>query len=138
NIYHPGEETGQGAVMKTINQLLCRVHIATAAEGLALAEQAGVDPKLAHEILSGSATSSWMLQNRGPRMVADDGQVTSALDIVVKDLGIVLEAGWSVKIGHPLAASAHHLFVTASALGLGNRHDSQVIEIYRALRPKES
>jgi len=52
--------------MKTINQLLCGVHIATAAEGLALAERAGVDPKLALQILSGSAASSWMLQNRGP------------------------------------------------------------------------
>jgi len=138
NIYHLGEEPGQGAVMKTINQLLCGVHIATAAEGLALAEQAGVDPKLAHEILSGSAASSWMLQNRGPRMVADDGQVTSALDIFVKDLGIVLEAGRSVKMGLPLAAAAHQLFVAASGLGLGGRDDSQVIEIYRALRPKES
>jgi len=51
-IYHLGEEPGQGAVMKTINQLLCGVHIATAAEALALAERAGVDPTLAHQILS--------------------------------------------------------------------------------------
>lgn len=138
NIFHLGEEPGQGAVMKTINQLLCGVHIATAAEGLALAERAGVDPKLAQEILSGSAASSWMLQNRGPRMVADDGQVTSALDIFVKDLGIVLEAGRSVKMGLPLAAAAHQLFVAASGLGLGGKDDSQVIEIYRALRAKTS
>ena len=138
NIFHLGEEPGQGAVMKTINQLLCGVHIATAAEGLALAERAGVDPKLAQEILSGSAASSWMLKNRGPRMVADDGQVTSALDIFVKDLGIVLEAGRSVKMGLPLAAAAHQLFVAASGLGLGGKDDSQVIEIYRALRAKTS
>lgn len=138
NVYRLGDQPGQGAVMKTINQLLCGVHIAAAAEGLALAERAGVDPKLAQEILSGSAASSWMLQNRGPRMVADDGQVTSALDIFVKDLGIVLEAGRSVKMGLPLAAAAHQLFVAASGLGLGGRDDSQVIEIYRALRPKTS
>jgi len=114
------------------------VHIATAAEGLALAERAGVDPKLALQILSGSAASSWMLQNRGPRMVADDGQVTSALDIFVKDLGIVLEAGKSLRMGLPLAAAAHQLFVAASGMGLGGKDDSQVIEIYRALRPKTS
>ncbi len=138
NIYHLGEEPGQGAAMKTINQLLCGVHIAAAAEGLALAEQAGLDPKLAQQILSGSAASSWMLQNRGPRMVSDDGQVTSALDIFVKDLGIVLEAGRSARMGLPLAAAAHQLFIAASGLGLGSRDDSQVIEIYRALRPKTS
>jgi len=137
-IYHLGEEPGQGAVMKTINQLLCGVHIATAAEALALAERAGVDPTLAHQILSGSAASSWMLQNRGPRMIADDGQVTSALDIFVKDLGIVLEAGKSLRMGLPLAAAAHQLFIAASGMGLGGKDDSQVIEIYRALRGKKS
>lgn len=137
-IFHLGEEPGQGAVMKTINQLLCGVHIATAAEGLALAERAGVDPRLALEILSGSAASSWMLQNRGPRMLAGDSEVMSAVDIFVKDLGIVLEAGRSVKMGLPLAAVAHQLFIAASGLGLGGRDDSQVIEMYRALRPKTS
>ncbi len=133
-LFHVGETPGQGAAMKTVNQLLCGVHIAAAAEGLALAEQAGVDPALALEILSGSAASSWMLQNRGPRMVADDGAVTSALDIFVKDLGIVLDAGRAERMGLPLSAAAHQLFLAASGFGLGARDDSQVIELYRALR----
>jgi 3-hydroxyisobutyrate dehydrogenase len=67
-------------------------------------------------------------------MVKDDGQVTSAIDIFVKDLGIVLDAGRAAKIGLPLAAAAHQLFLAASGLGLGGKDDSQVIETYRALR----
>jgi L-threonate 2-dehydrogenase len=136
NLYHLGEKPGQGAAMKTVNQLLAGVHIAAAAEGLALAEQAGIDPILALEILSGSAASSWMLKNRGPRMVADDGQVTSAVDIFVKDLGLVLDAGRASKMGLPLSAAAHQLFIAASGMGLGGRDDSQVIETYRTLRGK--
>ena len=124
---------GQGAAMKTVNQLLAGIHIAAAAEGLALAEREGIDPALALEILSGSAASSWMLKHRGPRMVADDGKVTSAVDIFVKDLGLVLDAGRAAKMGLPLAAVAHQLFIAASGLGLGGRDDSQVIETYRAL-----
>ena len=137
NLYHLGEAPGQGAAMKTVNQLLAGIHIAAAAEGLALAEREGIDPALALEILSGSAASSWMLKNRGPRMVADDGQVTSAVDIFVKDLGLVLDAGRAAKIGLPLAAAAHQLFIAASGMGYGGRDDSQVIEAYRALGTKK-
>lgn len=134
NLYHVGQQAGQGAAMKTVNQLLAGVHIAAAAEGLALAEKAGIDAGLALEILSGSAASSWMLKNRGPRMVVDDGQVTSAVDIFVKDLGIVLDAGRAAKMGLPLSAAAHQQFIAASGLGLGGHDDSQVINVYRALR----
>jgi len=62
--------------------------------------------------------------------------VTSAVDIFVKDLGIVLDAGHAARMGLPLAAAAHQLFLSASGLGLGNRDDSQVIETYRALRQR--
>jgi 3-hydroxyisobutyrate dehydrogenase len=136
NLYYLGTAPGQGAAMKTVNQLLAGIHIAAAAEGLALAERTGIDPALALEILSGAAASSWMLKNRGPRMVADDGQVTSAVDIFVKDLGLVLDAGKAAKMGLPLSAAAHQLFIAASGMGLGARDDSQVIETYRALRAK--
>ena len=136
NLFYLGDKPGQGAAMKTVNQLMCGVHIAVAAEALAFAEQAGIDPKLALEILSGSAAQSWMLKARGPRMVEDDGVVTSAVDIFVKDLGIVLDAGRSMKMGLPLAATAHQLFLSASGGGHGSKDDSQVVETYRALRSK--
>jgi 3-hydroxyisobutyrate dehydrogenase len=77
-----------------------------------------------------------MLKARGPRMVEDDGVVTSAVDIFVKDLGIVLDAGRSMKMGLPLAATAHQLFLSASGGGHGGKDDSQVVETYRALRKK--
>jgi 3-hydroxyisobutyrate dehydrogenase len=133
NLFHIGERPGQGAAMKTINQLLCGIHIAAAAEALAFAERAGVEPKLALEVLSGSAAQSWMLKARGPRMVDYDDVVTSAVDIFVKDLGIVLDAGRAMKMGLPLAAAAHQLFLAASGMGVGGEDDSQVIKTYRAL-----
>ncbi len=128
-----GETPGQGAAMKIVNQLLCGVHIAVAAEGLAFAERQGIDPALALNILSASAASSWMLKNRGPRMSGTDQSVTSAVDIFVKDLSLVLDAGRSAKMGLPLAALAHQAFLSASGMGLGASDDSQVIATYRAL-----
>lgn len=133
SLFHLGERPGQGAAMKVVNQLLCGIHIAAAAEGLAFAERAGIEPNVALEVLSGSAAQSWMLKARGARMIDYDNVVTSAVDIFVKDLALVLDSGRAAKMGLPLAAAAHQLFLAASAMGHGIEDDSQVIETYRAL-----
>ncbi|WP_342239766.1 NAD(P)-dependent oxidoreductase [Inquilinus sp. OTU3971] len=132
-IFHVGERPGQAAMVKTVNQLLCGVHIAAAAEALALAWKVGVDARTLLEILSGTSAASWMLRDRGPRMVQDDPAVSSAVDIFVKDLGIVLEAGRETGAALPLAALSHQLFLSTSGRGDGRADDSQVIRAYRAL-----
>jgi 3-hydroxyisobutyrate dehydrogenase len=132
-VFHVGTRAGQGATVKTVNQLLCGVHIAVAAEAFALAAKVGVDASVLLEILGGSAASSWMLKDRGPRMLRADPEVTSAVDIFVKDLGIVLEAGREAKAALPIAAVAHQLFLAASGRGDGAADDSQVIRSYYAL-----
>ena len=132
-LFHVGEEPGQGAAVKTVNQLLCGVHIAVAAEAIALAEKAGIDGKLALEILGGSAAASWMLNNRGPRMFEEEPMVASAVDIFVKDLGSVVDAGRSSKTPLPIASAALQMFLAASAMGLGLKDDSQVVEAYRQI-----
>lgn len=133
NIYIVGENPGQGAVAKSVNQLLCGVHIATAAEALSLAETLGLDRQVMLDIVSGSAASSWMLRDRGPRMIAQPGTVNSAVDIFVKDLGIVAQTGRDAKLPLPLAAAALQMFLAASGAGDGALDDSQVIRAYRRL-----
>lgn len=132
-VFHCGPEQGQGAVVKAINQLLCGVHLATAAEALALGEKAGVDVATLLEIVSNSAASSWMLKDRGPRMIMETPPVTSAVDIFVKDLGIALATGRSAGMALPLAAAAHQMFLAESGSGNGLEDDSQVIAAYRRL-----
>ena len=135
-VFHVGGKPGQGATVKTVNQLLCGVHIAVAAEALSLAQKAGIDGATLFEIMGGSAASSWMLKDRGQRMLAKDPPVSSAVDIFVKDLGIVLDAGRAAKAALPLAAAAHQMFLAASGLGHGGRDDSHVVRAYRALNPR--
>ncbi len=132
-VVHVGSRPGQGAVVKAVNQLLCGVHIAAAAEALALAGKVGIDKAVMLDIVCGSAASSWMLKDRGPRMLEADPVVTSAVDIFVKDLGIVLEAGRDAKAALPLAALAHQLFVSTSGQGHGKADDSQIIRTYDGL-----
>jgi L-threonate 2-dehydrogenase len=132
-VFHVGEKPGQGATVKAVNQLLCGVHIAVVAEAFALAAKVGVDLQVLLEIMGGSSASSWMLRDRGPRMLEVEPEITSAVDIFVKDLGIVLEAGKGAKAALPLAAVAHQMFLAASGRGEGNADDSQVIRSYHAL-----
>ena len=137
-VFHVGERPGQGAIVKTVNQLMCGVHIAVAAEAFSLAAKVGVDLDVVLEILSGSSASSWMLKDRGPRMLQADPAVTSAVNIFVKDLGIVLEAGRDVKAALPLASLAHQMFLATSGQGGGADDDSQVIRAYRALNVRQA
>jgi len=132
-LFHVGQKAGDGAMVKTINQLLCGVHIAVVAEAFAMAEKAGLDTGMLLKILGQSAAGSWMLNNRGPRMVQAEPEVTSAVDIFVKDLSLVLDAGRAGKVALPLAAQAHQMFLAASGAGHGRADDSQVIRAYRAL-----
>ena len=136
-IFDVGREAGLGSTAKMINQLLCGVHIAAAAEAMHVAERAGVSLATMHEIISVSAGNSWMWGDRGPRMMQDDPPVTSAVDIFVKDLGIVLDQGKLMRQGLPLSAAAMQMFLAASGLGHGKADDSQVIRAYRALNGKK-
>ena len=133
SVFDCGRAPGMGSTAKMINQLLCGVHIAAAAEAMHLAERAGVSTRTMHEIIGVSAGNSWMWGDRGPRMMMDDPPVTSAVDIFVKDLGIVLGEGRALKAGLPLSAAAMQMFLAASGLGHGAADDSQVIRAYRAL-----
>lgn len=132
-IFRVGDAPGQGAMVKTINQLLCGVHIAVAAEAFAMADKAGIELETLLQIMSGSAASSWMLQNRGPRMLQAQPSVTSAVDIFVKDLSIVLQTGQDLRAALPIAAAAQQMYIASSARGDGKDDDSQVIRTYRAL-----
>ncbi|MDY5505557.1 MAG: NAD-binding protein, partial [Schaalia hyovaginalis] len=132
-----GDEPGKGQAMKTVNQLLCGVHIAAAAEALALAGRLGLDQRTALDALMAGAAESFMLGNRGPRAIeADEGrdpEVLSRLDIFVKDMGIVTEAAKRAGIAIPVAAAAEQLFILGNAQGRGADDDSTVI---RVLNPR--
>jgi 3-hydroxyisobutyrate dehydrogenase len=128
-----GDQPGDGQKFKTVNQLLCGVHIAAAAEALALADALGLDVAKTHEALAAGAAGSFMLGDRGKRMLqayTDEGpQVLSRLDIFVKDMGIVTAAARQVHLAVPVAAAAQQLYLLGEAQGKGAQDDSTVIQV---------
>jgi len=132
-VWRLGTEIGVGSTVKMVNQLLAGVHIATAAEALALGIRAGADPQTLYDVISASAGSSWMWQNRVPHILAGDDTPLSAVNIFVKDLGIVLDQARALTFPLPMAAAAHQLFLAAAANGQGMKDDAFVIRVWQAL-----
>lgn len=129
-VYRLGDAYGQGSKVKIINQLLAGVHIAVAAEAMALGIREGVDPAALYEVITNSAGNSWMFENRAPHIINGDYTPLSAVDIFVKDLGIVLDTARKSKFPLPLSAAAHQMYMMASTAGHGGEDDSAVIKIF--------
>ncbi|HEX4171449.1 MAG TPA: L-threonate dehydrogenase [Acetobacteraceae bacterium] len=132
-VWHLGDRAGIGSTVKMVNQLLAGVHIATAAEALALGIRAGADPRTLFEVIVSSAGNSWMWQNRVPHILEGDDAPLSAVNIFVKDLGIVLDQARALTFPLPMAAAAHQLFLAAAAHGEGAKDDAFVIRVWQAL-----
>ena len=132
-VYRLGDAPGMGSKVKMINQLLAGVHIAASAEAMALGIRAGVDPNVLYEVISNSAGSSWMFQNRVPHILAGDYTPLSAVNIFVKDLGIVLDSARKATFPLPLTATAHQMFLMAGAHGHGLEDDSAVVKVFQAI-----
>jgi 3-hydroxyisobutyrate dehydrogenase len=126
-----GESAGDGQSVKLVNQLLCGVHIAAAGEALAYAAALGLDPRSVHETIRHGAAASFMLDDRGGRMLERAfTPAKSALDIFVKDMGLVREAAGERGFATPLADAAHRVYEHGSSLGLGGEDDSGVVRVF--------
>jgi 3-hydroxyisobutyrate dehydrogenase-like beta-hydroxyacid dehydrogenase len=130
-VVHCGGSVGDGQSVKLVNQLLCGVHIAAAGEALAYAEVLGLDPRSVFETIRHGAANSFMLEDRGERMLEREFvPAKSALDIFVKDMGLVREAAGEQGFQTPLADAAHRLYEEGSSLGLGDEDDSGVVRVF--------
>ncbi|MBQ0931820.1 NAD(P)-dependent oxidoreductase [Ideonella sp. 4Y16] len=129
-VYRLGERAGNGSKVKIINQLLAGVHIAAAAEAMALGLREGVKAEDLYDVITHSAGNSWMFENRMAHVLAGDYTPLSAVDIFVKDLGLVLDTARATKFPLPLSATAHQMFMQASTAGYAREDDAAVIKIF--------
>jgi len=133
-VWRLGDAAGIGSTVKMVNQHLAGVHIAAACEAMALGLRAGADPRQLYDVICSSAGMSWMFENRVPHILAGDYRPLSAVNIFVKDLGIVLDASRKLTMPMPLASAAHQMYLQAAAQGLGGEDDSSVIKIFPGVK----
>ncbi|MBR0655311.1 L-threonate dehydrogenase [Plastoroseomonas arctica] len=132
-VWRLGDAVGIGATVKVVHQLLAGVHIAVAAEAMALGIRAGANPQALYDVVTSAAGNSWMFENRMARVLTGDDAPRSAVDIFIKDLGLVTDMARSLDFPVPLAAQAQQLFTAARAMGQGQKDDGFVIRVWQAL-----
>jgi L-threonate 2-dehydrogenase len=132
-VYELGNQAGTGAAFKMINQLLAGVHIAAACEAISFAAKQGLDLDKVYEVITASAGNSWMFENRVRHVLAGDYTPLSAIEIFVKDLGIVQDMARSERYPVPLAAAALQMYLAASGAGMGRDDDSSLARLYAQL-----
>ena len=130
NVFIAGEEIGQGSVIKIVNQLLAGSHIVCAAEALVFAMKQGLSAQTTFDIIKESAGNSWIWENRMPHVLDGDYTPLSAIEIFVKDLGLVTDTAHKLRYSVPMAAAALEQFIAAAGSGLGKEDDSAVAKIY--------
>ena len=132
-VYRIGAEPGLGSTVKIIHQLLAGVHIAAGAEAMALAARAGIPLDVMYDVVTNAAGNSWMFENRMRHVVDGDYTPHSAVDIFVKDLGLVADTAKALHFPLPLASTALNMFTSASNAGYGKEDDSAVIKIFSGI-----
>ena len=129
-VFELGDSAGAGSAMKAVNQLLAGAHIAVMAEAITFGMTQGIDPATFLKVIPDCAGTSWMLENRAPHIAAGDYTPHSAVDIWLKDLGIVMDVARLSKFSAPVTAAALQQFVAASGMGLGREDDAAVAKVY--------
>jgi L-threonate 2-dehydrogenase len=129
-VFELGDKAGPGSAMKIVNQLLAGIHVVSTAEAMAFGIGQGIDPHRMIEVISRSAGSSWMFQNRAPYIADGDYRPHSAVDIFVKDLGIVRDMAEAAGLSVTLADAAFGRFAQAKEQGLGRIGDVAVAKLY--------
>jgi 3-hydroxyisobutyrate dehydrogenase len=130
-IVHLGPN-GSGALMKLINNMMVAAQSAALAEGLLLAEQAGLDMQQVVALIINGAPGSPIVKGKAARMAAHDyGDTQFALRWMHKDATYALRAAGEHGVPMPASAAAREVFQMARNLGYDDADFAAVIEALR-------
>lgn len=126
-IVHVGP-AGAGQVVKLCNQVAGGLNLLAAAEAVNLARRSGVDPAKMLEVVSAGAAGSWMLSNLAPRAVKGDYAPGFMVDLMQKDLRLVLDAANETHTPLPGTALVSQLFQSIQAEGRGTDGTQSLVD----------
>ncbi|WVQ93674.1 hypothetical protein IAU59_000750 [Kwoniella sp. CBS 9459] len=125
-----GDKVGAASDFKLINQVFCAVQIAAQGEAIALAKNWGLNPRLVYNLIRGASGDSFMFGHRVPWSLNHDGVPKSAMTIITKDIGIVMDEARSLGFPAPMCAISETLFTMAIAAGLIKEDDGLVSKVW--------
>lgn len=122
---------GSGQTCKACNQIAVSLNLLGVCEAMALAQQSGLDAKKMAKVVAAGAGGSWQMANLAEKIANGDLNPGFMIDLVLKDLNIVMGTGRELKLPLTGTALAESYFRAAQAGGagkLGTQAMSQVLE----------
>ena len=137
NILHVGDN-GMGQTVKLINQILVAGTLNSVVEALVFARKQGVDLNLAIEAVKGGAAGSWQLTNLAPRIIERDFRPGFMVDLMQKDLRLVMETAEQNCIPLPVTGLIHQMFCSLQSIGEGRSGTQALVKIMERLSGVET
>ena len=132
NIIHVGP-IGMGQTVKLMNQILVAGNLNAVAEALIFARSQGADLEKAVEAVKGGSAGSWQLANLGPCMIRGDYRPGFMIDLVQKDLNLVMETAAAAKLPLPVTSLVHQMFYSLQAAGEGRNGTQALVKALERL-----
>jgi len=130
NVHYVGG-IGMGQTVKSVIQLIVSVNLLAVAEGVVLGLKSGIELSTLSNIIESSAGESWVLKYVLPRIINRDfTSRKSTLATLIKDSGIVADAGMKLKVPLPISTLAHQIYRQAEAFGLAEDDISGIIKLF--------
>ena len=115
--------SGAGQLAKMVNQICIAGVVQGLAEGMAFGERAGLDIAAVIEVISQGAAQSWQMDNRHESMLAQEYDHGFAVDLMRKDLGMVLAQSGKMGLDLPVTALVDQFYAEVQEMG-GRRWDT--------------
>jgi 3-hydroxyisobutyrate dehydrogenase len=128
---------GAGTVYKLINNLMGAIQIAGIAEGIAIAEQAGLDMELVREAIAGSVVASPQVLRQAPRMIDRDfSNATFTAALRHKDARYAIELAKALQLELPLSRAAVAIYARATDAAPDD-DEAKIVEVVSTSRPRK-
>ena len=120
---------GQGLVLKLAVNISLGAQTLAFSEGLLLADRAGIDPKLAAEVMTGSAIGSPAMKVRAPLMLDLPEEAWFDVRLLQKDIRLALQAGEALGAPLPAATATDEILTEADEQGYGARDIAALFQV---------
>ena len=121
-------KNGNAAAMKLVGNLIVALEMEALAEGLVLAQKAGLDLNTVMEVVKVADFRSPLLVSNGQNILKRDFSTSFALKLMLKDAGLIEKFGESLESPIPALCVVGKNLESAVALGFGNENASAVIK----------
>jgi 3-hydroxyisobutyrate dehydrogenase-like beta-hydroxyacid dehydrogenase len=127
-VFVVGTRPGDAAKFKIVNNMLAAANLAAAGEAMAIAERAGLDARVVHDVIAASSGASWIFADRSPRALDGDYVPRAATRILLKDVGLAVDLANSAGVDAAMAKAAQDAFRAAVDAGYGEQDDASIVE----------